>query len=70
MDLRAQTCCFTGHRILSAHERAGITAKLDSILLPLIARADFPHFSPPWFCTKCTVLHCMHHLTQNGTKSH
>lgn len=36
MDLRAQTCCFTGHRILSAHEKARIPAKLDSILLPLI----------------------------------
>lgn len=36
MNLRAQTCCFTGHRILSAHEKARIPAKLDSILLPLI----------------------------------
>ena len=33
MNLRAQTCCFTGHRI---HEKARIPAKLDSILLPLI----------------------------------
>ena len=38
MNLRAQTCCFTGHRILSAHEKARIPAKLDSILLPLIER--------------------------------
>ena len=38
MDLHAQTCCFTGHRILSAHEKARIPAKLDSILLPLIER--------------------------------
>ena len=36
MDLSAQTCCFTGHRILSAHEKARIPAKLDSILPPLI----------------------------------
>lgn len=38
MDLCAQACCFTGHRILSAHEEARILAKLDSILLPLIER--------------------------------
>lgn len=38
MKLRAQTCCFTGHRILSEHEKARIPAKLDSILLPLIER--------------------------------
>ena len=38
MDLRNQTCCFTGHRILTANEAAAILCKLDSILLPLIER--------------------------------
>lgn len=36
MDLRNQTCCFTGHRILPANETTAILRKLDSILLPLI----------------------------------
>lgn len=36
MDLRAQTCCFTGHRILPANEASAILRKLDLILLPLI----------------------------------
>lgn len=38
MDLRDQTCCFTGHRILPANAATAILRKLDSILLPLIER--------------------------------
>lgn len=38
MDLRDQTCCFTGHRILPANATTAILRKLDSILLPLIER--------------------------------
>lgn len=38
MDLRDQTCCFTGHRILPANEATAILRKLDLILLPLIER--------------------------------
>ena len=38
MDLRDQTCCFIGHRILPANEATAILRKLDSILLPLIER--------------------------------
>ncbi|MGO5028244.1 SLOG family protein [Candidatus Agathobaculum pullicola] len=36
MDLRDQTCCFTGHRILPANATTAILRKLNSILLPLI----------------------------------
>ena len=38
MDLRNQTCCFTGHRILPANVATAILYRLDSILLPLIER--------------------------------